>query len=337
MLIDQLCDTQHHYLVQIAKEYAEHIPLFKTAQVEDSAGLPDSAFAFPEVRVFPVHTPEHAVLSRLYANKQASHVPTYVSTKIDNALRLYDMDPSAFTPTVQKQAAMREDHCLLPQHRRFYVRDRDDIIPAANGLLAQRSRLKTATLADASVRLVKLAGEYDFDASELPGDILKLAGLTICDAGVLLDNLDRREVACADPAHGEKFAKIAQVVEANFPKKGVFTNRNSLLKIAEALEIADQEAGLVGKYGRYIPDPLHSVFNTTKLAEPSVEMGGTTLSLADLAGLSPAMLEDVLGPGAADGIYDAQGNPDIQQLQALLSSLPDDIKSVIGMTLGSRR
>lgn len=334
-MLDQLTDTRHRLLVEIAQDRPDLVPRFKTASLNHPGELPLTAFADQGNRRFPIHTEEHAVLSKLYAEKQASEVSRHTLKNIDTALSLYGHNPGDFSfPPREKQASsVKSSQYLLPQYERLCVRGKNDVKPSTEALLSQRHRLKVASLTEASVRAVKLAAEHGLNEDDMPRDIFKYAGLTTCDAGELLDWIEARAVACTDFEKRKNYDKIAQVVEKNFPRDGILRDRNELVKIASAIEKADKKAGLTPLYGRQLLDPVKSVFNMDKIAEPTVDLGGQQIPLLSLLSVPPEVYEEILGEGVIDTATGSDGQVDAEQFHALLQTLPADLKTLLASTL----
>jgi len=333
-VIDQISDRRHKLLNQLAHERPELVPLYKTASVTDSDDLTSSSFADSGGRMFPINTKEQAVLSKLYAQKQASCVHESVHKNINTALELYGYNPEEFEDDKTKTAsAAYEPHYLLPQYKRLSVRNGADIAPAASALFSQRRRLKVATMADASVRLVKVAAQYNVYVDELPSETYKYAGMTACDAGVLLDWVEARASACKDFDDRGMFDKIAMAITNNFPRDGILRDRDDLVKIATAIEEADHATGISHRYGTTLPDPLETVFNMEKVAEQGVDLGGKRVSLQNLLAVPPEVYKEILGAGVMDEAVGPDGQIDPAQFQALLQTLPADLKTLLATTL----
>lgn len=335
MLLDQFTDTRHRLLSEIVDDRPDLVPRYKTASLDTQETLPESAFADSDRRRFPIHTAEHAVLSKLYAEKQASVVPPSVAERIDTALTLYGVNGDDLTfQTQEKQASTVEDsQYLLPQYKRLRVTSPDEVKLASEHLMSQGHRLKVATLTDAAVRAVTQAAAFGMTEQELPRDVFKYAGLTTCDAGSLIEWVEARAVACVNPQHRESFDKIAKVVEQNFPDDGVLRDRNELIKIATALEEADKQAGLQYLYGRRLLDPVQTVFNMDKVAENAVDLGGQKIPLHILMTVPSDVYEEILGEGVMDAAAGPDGQIDAGQFQALLQTLPADLKTLLRSTL----
>lgn len=336
-MLDQLNDQKHQLLPEIAEDRPDLVPLYKTASITDAKALPKTAFADPAGKKFPIHTEEHAVLSKLYAEKQASTVPDNVSGAIDKVLELHGHDPEELTfPETEKQASSSStSQYLLPQYQRLCVRSSEDVKPAVNSLMSQKNRLKTATVVEGSTNAVKYASEFGLDEDSLPSEVYKYAGLTTCDAGKLMDWLEARATACTKLAHRQMFDKLAHTVRHNFPPEGVIDDREELVKMASSIEEADKEAGLTNLYGRKLLDPVKTVFNMDKVASESVDLGGKKVQLSKLLSIPDDVYEEILGEGVIESAQGASGNIEADQFKALIETLPADLKTLLANTLES--
>ena len=88
-MIDQNTDVTFATLRSLVTTYPDLAEQVKTAQVGEHVreSLPTSAFADPSYRMFPVHTPADALLSKAYATKVANLAES-ITSQIDTALRL---------------------------------------------------------------------------------------------------------------------------------------------------------------------------------------------------------------------------------------------------------
>lgn len=305
------------------------------------ASIPEHAYAWKEAELFPVHTPEDALLSWVYAVKQAEHVPQPVLKKIAEVATVFGFDIATLRevadevqssePTVKEAA---EEEYLLPQYRRLQVKTAGDAMMAADTLCSQSYQLRPETLAEASVRLVKKAAALDMPTTALPTKIFKYAGMTLCDAGLLLDWLDARASAATHPTHREMYEKIATTVEQQFPRTGLLRQRDELVKIASTIAEADNMAGLRVHYGHRLLDPLETVFNTDKLASTTIDLAGTPVLKSKLLGMEPEFFGDVLGQDFVDEIKGPDGNVDERMLLTVLETLPDDMKKALATAAG---
>lgn len=331
-LIDQFTDDRHAMLTQLHREHPGQLERVKTASVDDP-GLPDNAFAYPEARRFPINSAEQTLLSKMYATKQASSVPKTVMDRIDRALSLYDVDVTDITTQSEKTASDEEQapdssHFLLPQYRSLLVKEASHIAPAAEALLAQRNKLTTRTITQAATELVKRAAKFDVDADSIPHEIFKYAGLTSCDAGKLLDWVEARMTAAPTSELQQDYEKVAQYLENKFPRGGVFYDRGDLIKLAEILETLDTKAEFFPRYGRTLLDPVETVFNMDKIAEPMVSLSGQQVSLKKLMQIPSEVFEEILGEDVTQHAM-ADGQIDAAQFKAMLETLPADLQSLL--------
>ena len=111
-------------LVQANPEIEEHV---KTASIdiEDNEKRADHAFAWPERRLFPIDSPPHAYLSKLFIEKQAG-VPEVVKTRCDKALALYGVEVQIHEKTAAESEPSADEY-LLPEIRRLRVKTASDV------------------------------------------------------------------------------------------------------------------------------------------------------------------------------------------------------------------
>jgi hypothetical protein len=332
-VVDQFSDRRHDILVRIAREHPQILNGVKEASIEDPDSLPRTAFAWPETGLFPVHDPKQAVLSKLYAVKQASYVPPHVMERIDKALDLYGVD---LAPALEKTAGARDTHVnyLLPQQQRLVFSRPEHAAPVADAIVTQASRLKTASLATAATNFVKTAAQLGLDEDAVPAPIWKYAGLTRCDAGVLLDWVEARAMAAPTLEKRAMYDTIANQIKSTFPANGMFTDRDELIKMAEALERADSFAGITHLYDNRLPNPLETVFNMDKVAGRMLNLAGQEVPLDRIMALPPETIEEILGQ---DVMEHAKVGDEVEpeQLAALLQTLPGDLQKLLVDHLGA--
>lgn len=328
MLVDQFTDKHNAMLVDIAKDNPDTVRQVKEASVSRPDDLDDHHFAFPEIRKFPIYNVKQAKLSRLYAQHQEDDVPDPVMNRIDKTIRLNGEDPDDVGSSASKEASANDalDHYLLPEKKRLFVGSQEDVKEASRALLENQKRLKTASLNQASMRLVKKASEYDVDADQLPTDVYKYAGMTDCDAGKLLDSIEARAQACKTLDDRQTFDKLATVIKRKFPATGVIENRHELTKIASALSDADERAGLEDEYGIRLEDPMKAVFNREKVSAQQIKLGPLKLTAAQIGHIPTEKFEDILGREFGCDSGD-------REFIAILESLPDDMKQLLGRQL----
>lgn len=319
-IVDQFSDPAFGTLVRQVSRMPALEAFVKQAEVEqdDVSALPDTAFAWPAERKYPIHTPEHAALSYAYS-KVASELPKEVHANLVQALEAYDVPESTFAEQEVKVASDENDF-LLPEHRLFMVKTAAQCKRAQDDLVAAISKLDLENRAVACANLVKKADELGV---ELRPEVLQLAGLVVSSTKIAAQWLDAR---AGQLPEGDTY-KGAYEVFANQLRKAPeeLSDRQGLLKVAAAIAELDERSGLDRHYDRKLPDPLRTMFNTTKIAGKSVDLGGTFISVAKLAQLPASFWEDLGGKELGDEIAPG-GVVDQSKLATVVDTLPLDLK-----------
>lgn len=328
-IVDQRTDKRHQILYQLSQEQPGAIGALKHASVSTDA-LPKTAYAFPQAELFPIHTPDQAMLSKMYAVKQAHLVPTEVMSKIDSALEAYGVAPKMQTEKVASEIDDSE-HYLLPQYKALLVKTAEHVRPVTDALMEQRYQLTAQTMTDACTRLIKKAAALGLKKSDIPIEVFKYAGLTACDAGLLLDWVESRAGVAPTSEMRDAYTKIAQAIEKNFPATGMIQDRNALVKIAGVIEQLDKEAELFPRYGRTLLDPIETVFNMDKIAGRELILAGKPVDedlLAEIAE-NTGILRDVLGDELMRHIENSTGEIDTETMTTIMRTLPADLQQVL--------
>jgi hypothetical protein len=293
--------------------------MLKTASFTKEAAdlLPSGAFAWEAERRFPVHTKEDTVASILYRSKVAGYVPIEVDTKLATAAKIYGIDVAVFNST--KIAAETEVTYALPEIKRLPL-DTDAQIKVAEEVLCRDfTRLPTEMRADAFSRLVKAAGAHNLELRELT---YKLGGLTVCDKAQLCDWLEARATAAPGEVQKVAFQKLADGLRK---ADEVISNRKDLVKVASAIYELDKQAGFEKFYDKKLPDPMLTVFNTTKVAEDMCDVAGKKVACAKLMGLPDSVWDQVDMPELAK----IAESGDLSEFKLAFATVPLDIKVVL--------
>jgi len=322
--MDQNTDTTFAVLREIIAERPTLSPLVKTAEVgrEVRDNLPSSAFADPVNREFPVHTKEHALLSSAYAEKTASVAPE-VTGRIQAALTVY----GATLPKKEFEkvaAAAETPDYLLPHTRQFPIYSGTSLKLAHEAISRNQRKLSPTSLATAASVLVKHAAARD---EELPTEVYQWAGIVPCDRDKAAEWIDARGAAA--PAGAGAYTRVAQLVRS-LP---FTTERAELTKVAEAVSELDKQHGLARLYGKSLPDPLKTVFNTKEAMTEMVDLGGTPVALAELVKKGPEFYSDVLGPEVVEEIAEG-GVVDPSKVKEIFPTLPRDMHALLLKQLG---
>jgi len=320
-IVDQFSDPAFGTLYrQVARMPALEAFVKEAAVAPEEVGsLPDTAFAWPSERKFPIHTPEHAALSYAYS-KVASVLPAEVRSNIVKALEAYEVPETTFAEQSVKEANYDDDY-LVPEHRLFLVQSVTQCKLAQDRLVEALPKLDLEHRAIACANLVKKA---DAMGVELRPEILQLAGLVISSTKIAMEWLEARSnrLPESDTVHKLAYMTLAKGL-AEGPAE--LSDRKGLLKFASAIAELDEQTGLDRHYDRRLPDALRTVFNTEKLAGKSVDLGGTFISVAKLAQLPASFWEDLGGKELGDEIAPG-GVVDQSKLATVVDTLPLDLK-----------
>ena len=328
-MIDFYNDPGHGTLRHLLRRAPGAAEMLKTAELEDfNTDLPSSAFAWEAKRLYPVHTPEHAAVSYLYAKHAAQNLPPEVLSFIKEALDVYEIDEAALATHHVKEAAYAPEECLLPEQRLYPVRTPGEIKTAERRLHEQLPSLHPEIRADVFGRLAKAA---QLHGVKLSLTSLKLAGLTYTDRPALIDSLKARAAATKLATVRAKFAALANSVAKD--RAGL---RDPLVraKLAAAIGTLDEEAGLTGHYDRLLPDPITTVYNSTKVAAADdVDLGGGRMvSPTALAALPTTFFSDLFGDDIVHEIAPS-GQVQPELVKQVMDTFPADMKQQLATAL----
>ncbi len=332
MVIDQFHDPVLGTLAKIASDRPRLAAAVMSFDVDPSELdlLPDDAFAWPEKRAYPVHSREHATLSRAYRDGVGGKVPTHVDASIKEALDVYGVDEALFARAKTASAPPPSDTSdyLLPDIKRLRVTEASHVKTAADKLIQQGNRLSPGHRVLAGTKLVEKAAFFGVHVSD---EVRKMAGLVATSTPVLADWLDARSQA-ASTEFRDGYAKLASEVR-RMPDE--LRDRGMQARLASAIEELDELSGLDRQWGRRLPDPHASVFNTTKIAGPGVTLAGRFIPMERVAAYPPSFYADALGPDIVREATDAGGQLDVEKLSAVLGTLPVDMQRMLVSCMGA--
>ncbi len=304
--------------------------------------LPMSAFAWPEMRAYPMHNNNMAYLSSLYRNSyppeyEDIEVPEYVDENLEKAAYLYDFKvPKRKTRQQIKEAKERrdtrsenasnpfftkvaEEDYLLPAHKSMPVRTKDEGLFIQNLLIKNAHTMGYSDLSEASYKLVHKMASYDTEPKEINPVIYKYAGLTLVDKDLLEASILRR-LDFADADSKPHYVKLAII------SRDMDYNRANLIKVASTLETLDKKANMRRLYDRHIMNPIESVFNTTKiygLRNKQASEGEFTPDMAER--VTSEQIKNILGEDVYAESAGAEGRLDKDKLIEVINSLPKDM------------
>jgi hypothetical protein len=324
-----MADLKHQFndpslktLVGLARMNPWALEHIKEASVDPSYGddLPDTAFAWEDRRMFPIDTPANALVSKLYIEKQAAHIPDFVKEAVDAALLLYQIDPREISVETEGEKTASVGDYVFPDKQRWEVKDSNDYKLAEATLLQSDREIPFLEKTAAAVRLCKMAPKYSVTPSI---ELQKLAGNVVSDLNQTIDWLNAR-ATIADETTAPLYTKLANELEGEYP---LHYNRSTLVKLAELIHTLDQKSGLEEYYNRSIPDPIHTVFNTEKKAEPIIQIESKPVPLSKLMMVPVSVWEQLMGPDLESITTD--GDLDPKKLLEVVPTLPKDMKLVL--------
>lgn len=324
-VIDQYSDPSFGFLVRQVAAMPELEQYVKHASIEagETDNLPDTAFAWPDQRKFPIHSAEQASLSYAYS-KLAAYLPEQVESNLKNALDVYGVPLETFNTTTKVAAAPSDDDYLLPSLKLLPVTQASHVKYAEARLLEQITRLDLENRATACGNLVKKAAEFKV---ELHPEVLKLAGFVVSSSAQVRDWLYARSAALPEKEHMFKVAYEA-LADGLKHQPAESVDREGLLKLASTIGELDARSGLDRHYDRKLPDALQTVFNTTKNASEMVDLNGTMVPLKKIAALPASFWEDLGGSELSNEICPG-GHMDHSKLAMIVDTLPLDLKVIL--------
>jgi len=327
---DQTCDPGYSHLRVVLDRFPELKEVAKTANIDDNefSNLPDDSFAWPGKRRYPLHTREHTALSLGY-RKLAGAVPTEVDQMLEKAASVYEIDPSIFEVSEAEKTASEERY-VFPEKQRFLVKTAEDVKLAEQRIREVYPQLTVEDRAEGLFNLCKFAEELGVTLSP---STEKLAGFTLTSTRKLKDWLEARQEVTRGRVYGDAFAKLAESLEGVAPE---IHDRTFQVELASAIHELDKEAGITNLYGRKLPDPIQTVFNSEKLAANTLEFGtGMMLDKNKLAALPLSFWKDLLGDSIAAEISSDGETVNPEALMHLLPTLPADVKAIAQKQLAS--
>lgn len=327
MVVDQNTDTTFATLRSILTTYPELSEHIKTAQVGEEIrnSLPESAFADRLNRMYPVHTPADAILSKAYATKVAN-LAGAVMDEIDTALTMYGISGDLFSTPKVAHVETEQPIYLVESQNKLAMYSNTPIASAEEALRRNQTKLSNRSLTDGALKIVKEAQRRGENVSDWT---LKYAGLVQCDPQESSHWLEARALKAPSDKLSQAYTKLAHVTRNIDSSLG----RDDLIKLANAVNDLDSQSGFSRYYGRNMPDPVSTIFNTKVAMQPMIELAGTNVPVEKLLSVPPETYGDILGSDIVEEItQDGELVPD--SLTEILDTLPADMKKSLVKELG---
>lgn len=314
-IFDQYNDKGQYLLVKILNNLESDGIIKVASELEDITKLASDKFAWADFRKFPINSQDNAILSKLYFDNQRDKIPTIYQTKIaaklNTYLDLYNVPDSIFEIKKVEQVKTASDpRFLLPKYNLCKVADCSDLDRANTVFKTEYIKLKVSDRVEFAKNFMKCASDFDFKNTP-SSQIIKYAAILDTDMGEVKDLLNIR-VAAANRSgkSGIEYKKLASMLD-----EVVKTSKEELEKLAEVIDIIDQEYGFDHpKYDKIMPDAYGVVFNkkAMDLAE-DVENSAATMTKADIVGR--------YGTGILEEVENADGTINVDRLNNITKKL----------------
>jgi len=257
--MDFLHDTNLAELSEIANMYV--IPDFvKSEAVPEktaSAELPETAFAWPAEKLFPVTSKAHTWLSVAYLDKHASNIgkdeKEHILDNLAVSMKFWGITTDDFQTMMHKKAS--ETTKGFPLHYRFcgsthatvHVNSAEEIDKVASSLVESRTEMPWLMRADVALQALNAASSIGCDLQDSTKQSLqKTAGFCIASSKKLTQDLLYREALYANHGREDLVEKVASL-------RSEYANKESILplefqKIASVLDSLDRFVSLHGTY-----------------------------------------------------------------------------------------
>lgn len=318
-IMDIQRDATFKHLYHMLSEFAELEPVCKTAEaltLEDFSKLPNSKFANPNTREYPIHTPGHTAASALYAHK--FNAPSDVKSKIAAAAVVFDIDLTCLGRT--KVATETEPVYMLPSVKKYPVRNSTEFKAASDYFADFADNLKPDFRSEYAENLTKVASTYGGVAN---AKTLQKLGSTRTDLAMLRNTLFARSSLVKTAEAKQAYINLA---DSLLYKKDL--SAEDQRKVAEIVNFYDKKYNVQIKGSN---PGMSSVYNTTKVAEPYFTMADRRVTQSKLATIDSDILGDIVGIDVLRDLS-SNGELDFSKCADILPTMPADLTRVIVRT-----
>ena len=216
------------------------------------------------------------------------------------------------------------------KERKYPMRNTTEVLKAAEYLKQYRDEFCFNDRNKISDKILQKASKFGAALGNSRNEIEKMAGLGACSSSDAAKLVRSRITALGWPRNGKplqvELEKLANQIENN-PNN--IQHHSTLVKLAETIDLVDQENKLISNYGKSLERPEEVIFSVTKEAVASVtndligsSLTGTFYKRADLEKLSVEDLGDALGDDFASAISTANAWVDTEKLAQIIPTLP---------------
>ena len=345
--MDVLNDQSHRRWITIAE--AHNVPSYVYDQEvpvkEAYADAPDSLFADPVHRMFPIDTPATTWLAAAYFNDAGGQIKqadlrecirdrivraaeTYgIAGDVKTALDLRAAEPVNPEDVDANYAYVVKDAAGKTASRRYGIFDRDGLEKACSYFSRNRSAYQIEERTKIAAGILRRA--LELGGPDVPELVHKEAADAVPYRPALLQELFERARLTKDAEASTIIGTLVEVVG--------FATSDELIKNADALvaviDDLDKLNGMTKHYGRDILSPNEVVYampvkDAEALMDDTVTLDRIAFSSVKLAELDPSVFGDVLGEDFIAQVS-KDGKLDAAKMAAILPTLPRPDRAVL--------
>lgn len=307
MLIDFISDADLSVLkskLQTVVGASSRLEKVASLEVPDKNSLSEHAFAWPEERLFPIYTPDLAILSSVYLEENDS-VPDFVKTACEEACALFgqEVNIGSLEKVAKKKETLSADDFVFPKRQKLPLVDKNSIRMSTGIFLKTASTLTAEDLIVGARQIIKHASANGEPVTE---DLERYALYGTIGVPVADEFLRERYLETED----EGYVKIAKELDGDRVR--------SLKKVASVvfdISKLDIENGIEKTASEVIDDLLDNGASSEVFSLGNMEIEAekiASIDSADWRELYPdAIVEELFTDGGLD--------------MSMLSDLSDDI------------
>jgi len=207
MLVDVISDTDHSTLrekLASSNELRQRVASIGELPSKKRDELVKEAFAWPEEKLFPIYTPEHALISSVYLEGN-NNAPDFVKTACQESCAIYgiDVEISNLTKVASQEIALTPDDFAIPSRLKLPLVDKDSFRLSRHEFEKCANELSFEELVLGATQLEKKASIFGEESSDEIRTWTLKGSVPIAEAKSILDE---RYVETANP----DYIKIAE-------------------------------------------------------------------------------------------------------------------------------
>jgi len=315
MLVDVFRDSGLAALKDIAASKPDVLPrLEKVASIEDedADSLSSAAFAWPEERMYPIHTPEHALVSSVYL-EGADDAPDFVKQACEEACALfgYDVHIGTINKTAEENEALTEDDFLLPLMRKLPAVDRETTAMSASVLEKNASLLRPDDVIVASRQLVKKAAQFGVDIDD------KFRSLAL-DGHILTSKAKMVATDRAFETGDDSYIKVASELKGE-----IVADKKKVADVVFSFIELDDKNGI----SKTAADTITSIVEPGSIDE-YLDVDGVDIPVDKVASIDAQDWQELFGRAMTEALFN-DGELDFNMLKEVTASMSNDEKEAL--------